>query len=197
MIQKLSIYSVDIYPTIIQGINNRLVAELILQNHKVGNLSLYKDEEDRANNEEDSTLPESEETKKLTELIYDRVCDIVEEHYPNKRFDIGFENVTDGKNNIWSHVTFPNECTIYHNHHTDNDTSFLNLSAVYYVKTNPKCGKIFFNPQGFTSKLFPVQPQDGMLIIFPSWLYHFTGRNLSDEVRISVAANFFIRESEN
>jgi len=147
---KTSIYSVDIYMALLKGMDNEKLAQQILANHESGNLSLIKEEGTRANNEEDSTLPDTEETKVLTELIIGRVIDVIEEH----------------------------------------------LSCVYYVKTHPNCGKIWFNPMGHNRKMFSVEPEDGMLVIFPSWLPHFTERNLSKQVRICISANFSIKETE-
>jgi len=192
---KTSIYSVDIYVALLKGMDNERIAQQILDNHESGNLSLFQEENDRANNEEDSTLPETEETNLLTELILNRVIEVVEEHYPKKKYNIEFDRVIEGKNMIWSHVTMPNESTIYHNHYLEDDTKFTDLSCVYYVKTSPKCGNIRFNPITHDRKMFTVEPEDGMLIIFPSWLPHFTERNLSKNVRVCISANFIIRES--
>jgi len=193
---KTSIYSIDIYMALLKGMDNEKLAQQILANHESGNLSLIKEEGTRANNEEDSTLPDTEETKVLTELIIGRVIDVIEEHYPQKKYDLGFDRVVNGKNMIWSHVTFPNESTIYHAHYCEDDTKFTDLSCVYYVKTHPNCGKIWFNPMGHNRKMFSVEPEDGMLVIFPSWLPHFTERNLSKQVRICISANFAIKETE-
>ena len=179
---------------ILKGMDNEKLAQQILSNHKAGNFSLVKEEATRVNNEEDSSLPDTEEARVLTDLLYDRVCEVIEEHYPKKKYTIGFDPIIEGKSMIWSHVTFPNESTIYHSHYCEEDSKFLDLSCVYYVKTHPNCGKIWFNPITHNRKMFSVEPQDGMVIIFPSWLPHFTGRNLSNQVRICISSNYLIKE---
>ena len=38
-----------------------------------------------------------------------------------------------------------------------------------------------------------LMPQDHDLILFPSWLPHFTTRNASPETRISISGNYRVR----
>jgi uncharacterized protein (TIGR02466 family) len=85
------------------------------------------------------------------------------------------------------------------------------LSGVFYVSAPTNCGKIFFkNPNPLvkyyvnkkfilehnhlTSSEWWFQPQDGMLLIFPSWLEHFVAPNNSEADRISIAFNTKIYE---
>lgn len=194
MAKKTTIYSVDIYAGILQGIDNELLASQILSNHQSGNLSLIPDEIDRANKEEDSTLPETTESNKLIKEILIRVSEVINEFYSDKKYNIVFNPVMDNVRMIWSHVTYPRESTGYHNHHNKNDINFLDLSCVYYVKTPKKCGNLFFNPISHNQKTYSIEPQEGLLVIFPSWLNHFCPKNLSKEPRISISANFYIEE---
>lgn len=195
MAKKISIYSVDVYAGILTGIDNNLLAEQILKNHKPGNLSLIPAEDDRANGEEDSSLPETEEAAKLLNLILERVVEIIDEHYPQKKYNINFAPEMFGKKMVWSHVIYPNESTGYHSHHAPEDYNFLNLSCVYYVKTPPNCGRIKFVPKTHNNKTWSIDPEEGLLIIFPSWIPHYTLRNLSNDMRISISANFNIDQS--
>src|SRR5262245_14600833 len=79
------------------------------------------------------------------------------------------------------------------------------LSGVYYVNTAEETGNIFFqDPRpGATMSACPVteytpwtirqisyQPTPGGMLIFPSWLYHGVGPNLSDIARVSISFNF-------
>ena len=76
------------------------------------------------------------------------------------------------------------------------------LSGVFYVKVPENSGNIYFkDPRGLV-KCFPdeqyfatgidemeLQPQENMLLIFPTWLSHRVGMNMSEEDRISIAFN--------
>jgi uncharacterized protein (TIGR02466 family) len=75
------------------------------------------------------------------------------------------------------------------------------ISGVYYFKTNGKDGDIFFEcpiPTVSTSWLgnntllqpaIYLQPQQGKLILFPSWLRHGVCTNLTQDTRLSVSFN--------
>jgi len=77
------------------------------------------------------------------------------------------------------------------------------LSAVYYVKAPKNCGDIVFsNPnvasvmQGFDKLKEPefqseylFKPEDGLFILFPSYMPHEVLPNQSDEERISASFN--------
>jgi uncharacterized protein (TIGR02466 family) len=78
------------------------------------------------------------------------------------------------------------------------------LSAVFYAKAEPNCGDIEFRDPAFVCKTiimrelgkFPAfntryieQVEPGKMIIFPSWLPHFTYPNESDSDRIIISFN--------
>ena len=72
------------------------------------------------------------------------------------------------------------------------------ISGVYYVKTTGSDGRIFFmNPNQMINtpmyrhmgdRVF-IEPEEGMLILFPSWLNHAVEPNRTDDRRLSVAFN--------
>lgn len=91
-------------------------------------------------------------------------------------------------------------------HHTDDNHPKHNhpghtISGVYYFRVNEEQGGICFTnpntiitfgqfPQGYASPMTTtIIPDDGDLILFPSWLEHATVKNSSVEDRISVAFN--------
>lgn len=75
------------------------------------------------------------------------------------------------------------------------------LSGVYYYRTSEQQGAISFNnpnphmffcgfPQGQLSpQTVDVVPDDGDILLFPSWLVHSTRKNQTDEERVSIAFN--------
>jgi uncharacterized protein (TIGR02466 family) len=82
------------------------------------------------------------------------------------------------------------------------------LSGVYYVNTTEESGNIYFqDPRpGANMSACPVteytpwtlrqiayKPTPGGMLIFPSWLYHGVGPNLSDALRISLSFNFRLK----
>ena len=71
-------------------------------------------------------------------------------------------------------------------------------SAVYYVslgrpdKTIPDNGLIEFmdpRPGNIHGGKEKIEPEDGLLIIFPSWLYHYVNPYQGEMERISIAFN--------
>ena len=119
-----------------------------------------------------------------------------------KEINFYVHNVMKYKNNFqltksWLTKTENNQVSDYHQH----NNSFL--SAVLYIKTDENSGKIGFI--NFSSSLFQLQvteqniwnsvgytfkPSDGLLLIFPSDMFHKVLRNTSKEDRYSLAMNF-------
>ena len=78
------------------------------------------------------------------------------------------------------------------------------ISAAYYVKSAKDCGDIVFHdPRSVTtfrhpkilksnklnSNISSIQPKEGLLVLFPSYLYHSVDLNKSDEERIVISFN--------
>ena len=82
------------------------------------------------------------------------------------------------------------------------------LSGVYYVNTTETTGNIVFqDPRPgaavtacpvteftpWTVRQISYQPVPGGMLIFPSWLYHGVGPNLSETQRVSLSFNFRLK----
>ena len=106
-----------------------------------------------------------------------------------------------GISEIWSIINKKETFNTSHNH----PGSYL--SAAYYVKAPKDCGNIhFFDPNEIkkfnspsienltelSTSGFSIKPEEGNLLIFPSYLYHDVGKNLSDEDRIVISFNVSI-----
>ena len=95
---------------------------------------------------------------------------------------------------VWESLSFP------HCH------SLNFLTCVYYPKAKKDCGDIvlvspdraldYAIPNQIKNKLYVsntstwhVSPEDGLLLIFPAWIYHYVESNKSDEDRISIVLN--------
>jgi uncharacterized protein (TIGR02466 family) len=110
---------------------------------------------------------------------------------------------------IWININRQNHLNHQHFH------AYSFFSLVYYVKAEKGCGNIvfyntnklldyafakgensFFRPndvlQNFNvnnSQIWKVEPQEKMVVIFPSWMEHSVDENKSGEDRISMALN--------
>lgn len=110
--------------------------------------------------------------------------------------------VYDGKDsvilNMWTTI-YPQGAFVPSHIH---DNSLL--SGVFYAKAKPNCGNLIFEDPAHIAKnmssrganVFPTLPtrhtqevEDGMMVLFPSWLPHQTQPNKSGEDRIIISFN--------
>lgn len=80
----------------------------------------------------------------------------------------------------WSQIHRPLESTNTH-HHGDYEMAF-----VYYVKVPEGSGDIVFEVEHLNKSL---QPEERDLIVFPGWLKHRVSKNMSNDIRVSIAGN--------
>ena len=81
------------------------------------------------------------------------------------------------------------------------DHGAVDISGVYYHKTNGKDGKIFFespNTNLASSRAFnhlsnsmTCEPKEGRILLFPGWMKHGIKMNETDETRISLSFNIY------
>ena len=117
--------------------------------------------------------------------------------------EIGWEYVPNKQRVVamWAIINKKNSYNVKHNHQN------CYLSSAYYIKKPENSGDItFYDPKEAKTYRFPevekhtsysaesitVKPEEGDLLIFPSYLYHDVGVNLSDEERIVVSFNIDI-----
>ena len=102
--------------------------------------------------------------------------------------------------NFWFNINRKYSYNLVHNH----PQSYF--SVVLYVKVPKNSGNIIFvRPDNLSNFLcntdltednwaqYIVDSKDNLLLIFPAWLNHFVGQNLTedeDDCRISIAFNF-------
>ena len=109
--------------------------------------------------------------------------------------------------NMWANINPPGGSN---NPHIHPNALF---SGVYYVKSNPKSGRLkIYDPRPGAQFIMParksgypgrdllrdanIEPIPGRIIMFPAWLWHSVEENISDDIRISVSFNF-IQEGFN
>ena len=101
--------------------------------------------------------------------------------------------------NLWINI---NGYKDFNRRHTHQNSIF---SGVFYVKSPDKSSMLrFFHPSYefmvrdwnvdlkcnmYTSSIWNIIPEEGKLVLFPSWLEHEVDQNLSQEKRISISFN--------
>ena len=139
-------------------------------------------DDDRGNTfAEDSFFPETEACLNLIAQVDKVIQNNINPYFKNF--------------NQWAHILDPNESTMIHTH--DNVGAPPHLSWVYYSKTEPNCGNIVWQTT-IHNKFISMEetPAVGKLIIFPNWMPHFTKKNISDEIRISISGNSKAEEKD-
>jgi len=104
--------------------------------------------------------------------------------------------------NMWSVINKKNSLNVRHNHPNSH------FSAAYYVKIPENSGQIkFFDPKEVNAMYYPkkrvynefnsaiakIRPEEGKLLLFPSYLHHGVDENLSEEERIVISFNVIVR----
>ena len=86
----------------------------------------------------------------------------------------------------WSQIHQPLESTDLHHH------GLVDHSWVYYVKVPPGSGNLIFvlDDKDNRCPQCTFTPKEGQCIIFPSYIRHRVSKNMSNDVRISVAGDF-------
>tara|TARA_R100001163_G_C5066288_1_gene204638 strand:- start:2140 stop:2703 length:564 start_codon:yes stop_codon:yes gene_type:complete len=161
-------------------LNNRKISELCMawQHKKI-------DESPNATGYEDSRIPDDPEITRLTDKVMSVVHSNIDDRYYLAE--------------IWAHILVENQSTMIHSHRNERDTKNLFLSWVYYPLLPDKKygGKLRFQMVSHMQmNNHEITPQVGHLVIFPSWLNHYTTPNTSEDVRISISGNLKIQEED-
>ena len=138
-------------------------------------------------------INESEPVKKLISSFTKSLPEIMTEHM-GWRINKHKITILD----MWSVVNKKNTFNVQHSHPNSL------LSAAYYVKAKKNSGNIkFFDPKEMKTMYHPpiqkfneisaeiikIEPEEGKLLLFPSYLNHAVEENLSDEDRIVISFN--------
>jgi uncharacterized protein (TIGR02466 family) len=136
-----------------------------------------------------TNLLREEEWQEVAQFIYGFVSTMIAEVYPNNDMVLL---------NMWTTI-YPQGAYVPDHVH---DNSLL--SGVFYASAKEKCGNLVFTDVGHVAKnmvsrganVFPTLPtkhtqpvEEGMMVLFPSWLPHHTQANRSGEDRIIVSFN--------
>ena len=81
----------------------------------------------------------------------------------------------------------------------------VGISGIYYYKTNGEDGNLFLSsPTKYMqisnifkrcnpNQSFEIIPENGMIVLFPSWIDHGVRSNMTDDERMSIAFNINFR----
>ena len=104
--------------------------------------------------------------------------------------------------NMWSIINTTGASNSMHMH------SNCYLSAAYYVKAPINCGEIVFHDHrqarlvrkpksklinNLNTEEIKIEPKNGMLVLFPNYLYHSVNQNLSNDERIVISFNIDLK----
>ena len=105
--------------------------------------------------------------------------------------------------NMWSIINEEGAFNQKH-HHSNSD-----ISAAYYVSAHDGCGDIVFYdprparvyknpiaklPNKLNATINSVKPENGLLVLFPSYLEHSVNQNLSNKKRIVISFNLSLEK---
>ena len=109
-------------------------------------------------------------------------------------------------NNMWAIINIGGSANLRHQH--GNST----ISGAYYVRAPKNSGDIVFydprpapvytypkalNPNLLNAQINGINPKEGALVLFPSYLDHSVNENLSKEERIVISFNITIQVKSN
>jgi hypothetical protein len=113
--------------------------------------------------------------------LLDKILEVINNIEPIKDFRFEYKLIE-----AWASIYKKNHYTLSHNH-TPNDISF-----VYYLKATTNSSSLIFD-----SCNFQIQPQQDMLVIFPSYLKHSVPKQTDNEDRICLAGNLIFSPKDD
>ena len=185
---QINLINLSVYSLIIDDIDNDQIYQDIVKfqkklEPKSGFLSTENDATYFASYEDGTFPKESKECNKLKDKITAAVCSVLQK-----------EMILES---IWSLILKNGESVSVHSHKS-NTHMYPNdyFSIAYYVKTPPGSAKLFFEAPycNTIENLISVEPKNGTLLIFNSFIKHFTERHLVNEDRVVVSANFIPKQ---
>ncbi len=138
-----------------------------------------------------------EEPKKFFEAIKNNLNNALKD----MNWDLNLQNVK--IKSAWAIINEKDAWNQKH-HHSNSD-----LSAAYYVSAYENCGDIVFydprpapvhnhpiskSPNSLNATVNSIKPEEGMLVLFPSYLEHSVNPNLSNKKRIVISFNLSLEK---
>jgi hypothetical protein len=165
----------------LRGIDSKQLSKDVMKNKH-----LRLDDDPNQTGYEDTSLPDTVESRKLLSMI----------EYEVRKINPYLKILDTSGKGVWGHILEPGQSTMYHEHDlTDIQRTrghIDGISFAYYVTYPENSGDLVFCVETLKRRIMlPVRPSVGNLVLFPTYVPHLTLRNLSKENRISISGNFF------
>lgn len=165
---KIPLFEITANYFFVNGLNNNELAQEVMKVGGARNLRFSNSRGTQGPQFEDILFDYGPETKKLVECV----TAIAET----------FNCVIDGE--VWAQVHHPYESCNLHAH----NLAHVEKGFVYYVQVPTGAGNLYFHLDELGVSV--VQPVEGMCVVFPAQIKHGVEKNLSSNMRISIAGNF-------
>jgi hypothetical protein len=173
------IIAVNYYTTQLDNINNDIITKQIHEHGTPPNTTQVGEDGEKSHSyHEDTVLPRSKEIAQLEKSITDSVNSIT------------------GKNNkidaIWALTLQKNQSVMAHTHKSNQHINHDEYWSIAYYPEAPEgsADLIFHATHSNTIDLsHRVTPRPGLLVIFPSYILHYTDRHMCEEPRTVISAN--------
>ncbi len=76
----------------------------------------------------------------------------------------------------------------------DGTRSDLNPGAISFFDPRPQANTTAIAGDGQIDPEFRIQPEPGLMLLWPSFLHHMVHPNLSDDIRVSVSYNVLLKD---
>ena len=183
-------------PIYMGNVHDRTEIDIELDN--ATNKAVFKNDWQPDNDTANTTFNPQTSTDIINEFKMDNIKTKIIEHSKNYLTEIGYSYNTSSLDIYGSWLnTFEKDQVIGLHEHGYQPNTF---SGSYYYKVPKNSGNIQFkstNPFVISfphrsdkySNLVNVEPEEGMILLFPSWLMHKVLPNKSNDTRISLAFN--------
>ena len=136
-------------------------------------------------------------------VLDEKITKILGKYIPQAMKDFTSSNFKYRIMNLWINENYK------YSHNTLHFHGMSLFSGVYYYKVPKNSGDLVFQRNDATAFLdygnilnskdydttYKIEPEPGMLVIFPATYLHAVSQSMSDKPRVSVAFNFNISES--
>lgn len=137
----------------------------------------------------DRTFVRSWHSDYKTHLMTDILNPLIE--LQKKKFKKIYSSLECQISDIWINIYQKNNYAVRHHH------GLFQFSTIYFPKVESNATPaIFDNNFGKDKKEIKIVPKTGMLLCFPSFIYHAVPP-VTEESRISIAANFDVKNCES
>tara|TARA_R110000803_G_scaffold36285_2_gene78005 strand:+ start:156 stop:692 length:537 start_codon:yes stop_codon:yes gene_type:complete len=110
--------------------------------------------------------------------VYNNLLDIIQDEVNTKFYPNYYERFTLILGSAWTAIYKEDHYAVSHNHLP------AQMSFIYYLKSNNNSSPLLFDGCDFQ-----INPHDGLLVVFPSHLFHNVPKHKGED-RICIAGNF-------